>query len=59
MKAKKVHNIVQANQVKVAELDAAIADAYNGGLKAIKQAILDLGYDLKPESKIVRKQIVV
>merc|ERR1711912_95288 len=59
VKAKKVHTQVQATKGKVAELDAAIENAYDHDLDAIVQAIRDLGYDLKPEAKFQRKQMVV
>ena len=59
VKAKKVHTQVQATKGKVAELDAAIQNAYDHGLDAIVRAIRDLGYDLKPEAKFQRKQMLV
>merc|ERR1712110_327673 len=59
VKAKKVHDQVQATKGKVAELDSAIQNAYDHGLDAIVQAIRDLGYDLKPEAKFQRKQLTV
>ena len=54
-----MHTQVQATKGKVAELDAAIQNAYDHGLDAIVRAIRDLGYDLKPEAKFQRKQMVV